>query len=216
MTYQKLPGDKAENIRRLFWTVYVFDKNASLLLGKASQIQDCEIDTRYPSLPLDPSLRPWDESFILGIKLASLQGRIYGDLYSAGAASKSSFERAETISRISSSMEQWRVELESVSEIQLQNSEYCTYGGLTSFQIDDTGVNNQQVFALTRGNWDIMYYSTLTSLFRASSPPGTSTEISSSCFQSARLSLQSHLRCFPQYQEAKLLSESDYVNWYVH
>lgn len=123
MTYQKLQDDKAENIRRLFWTVYVFDKNASLLLGKASQLQDCEIDTKYPSLPLDVSLRPWDESFILGIKLASLQGKIYSDLYSAGSASRSAFEGAETISEIGSSMEQWRADLESVSRIHQQGPE---------------------------------------------------------------------------------------------
>lgn len=118
MTHQNLPAEKAENMRRLFWAVYVFDKNTSLLLGKASQIQDCEIDTRYPLVPLDPSLRPWDESFILGIKLANLQGRIYGDLYSAGASSKSSYDRADAINQLVASMEQWRVDLESVSVIQ--------------------------------------------------------------------------------------------------
>ncbi|CAG8929165.1 unnamed protein product [Penicillium salamii] len=191
MTYQNLPPEKAENMRRLFWAVYVFDKNTSLLLGKASQIQDCEIDARYPLVPLDPSLRPWDESFILGIKLANLQGRIYGDLYSAGAALKSSYDRADTINQLVASMEQWRVDLES---------------------IDSTGVNNQQVFTLSRGNWDIMYYSTLTSIFRAASPQGTGSEINADCFKAARLGLKSHLSCFPQYQEAKLLSESDYVN----
>lgn len=86
---------------------------------------------------------------------------------------------------------------------------------LTVFQIDSTGVNNQQVFTLSRGNWDIMYYSTLTSIFRAASPQGTGSEINADCFRAARLGLKSHLSCFPQYQEAKLLSESDYVNWYI-
>ncbi|CAG8087699.1 unnamed protein product [Penicillium olsonii] len=119
MTYRDFPEGKAENIRRLFWTIYVFDKNTSLLLGKASQIQDCEIDTRYPSLPLDPSLRPWDESFLLGIKLAIIQGRIYSDLYSAGAASKSSFDRADAINKLVVSMEQWRADLESASASEL-------------------------------------------------------------------------------------------------
>ncbi|CAG8267906.1 unnamed protein product [Penicillium salamii] len=176
MTHQNLPAEKAENMRRLFWAVYVFDKNTSLLLGKASQIQDCEIDTRYPLVPLDPSLRPWDESFILGIKLANLQGRIYGDLYSAGASSKSSYDRADAINQLVASMEQWRVDLES---------------------IDSTGVNNQQVFTLSRGNWDIMYYSTLTSIFRAASPQGTGSEINADCFRAARLGLKSHLSCFP-------------------
>lgn len=79
-------------------------------------------------------------------------------------------------------------------------------------QINSSGVNNPQVFHLSRGNWDIMFYSTLTALFRASPGPGGAVQINSQCFHAARLSLQSHLRCLPQYQETRLLSDIDYVN----
>ncbi|KAJ5326382.1 uncharacterized protein N7506_009484 [Penicillium brevicompactum] len=115
MTYKNLSNEKSQNIQRLFWTVYVYDKNVSLLLGKASQIRDSEIDAPYPSLPLDSSLRAWDESFMYGIRLARLQGMIYDKLYSAEAASKSSSQRAVTIRQLQESMEQWLSELKNVS-----------------------------------------------------------------------------------------------------
>ncbi|CAI7573210.1 unnamed protein product [Penicillium bialowiezense] len=189
MTYTHIHPELSRHYQRLFWAVYVFDKNVSLLLGKASQLRDSEIDTEYPPLPRACSLRPWDESFLCGIRLASLQGRIYDELYSAEAASKSSSQRALTIGQLQESLEKWLDELKN---------------------IDSAGVNNEQVFALTRGNWDIMYYSTLTTLHCATSLPAT--EINAACFQAARLSLEAHLRLFPKYQEAKLLSDSDYIN----
>lgn len=92
-TYRKMKADEASNSRRLFWTTYVFDNNVSFLIGRASRIRDFEIDTEHPTASKDPSLRPWDESFILGIKLASIQGQIYTSLYSAAGLRKSVSER---------------------------------------------------------------------------------------------------------------------------
>lgn len=61
-----------------------------------------------------------------------------------------------------------------------------------------------------------MYYSTFTSLLRAPTTSGMEgTEISSQCFQVARLSLQSHLRCFNNYQTSGFLSDANYANWYA-
>lgn len=74
-TYRNLDSTYAEAIRRIFWTIYVFDKNTALLLGRASHVQDFEIDVQYPPLTQDPSLRPWNEAFILAIRLAKIQGR---------------------------------------------------------------------------------------------------------------------------------------------
>lgn len=89
------------------------------MLGRASRIQDFDIDAGYPEASSDPTLRPWDESFILGIKLASLQGQIYTALYSATGLKKSLSERSADISRLSSLLEQWRIELEEVNHVGL-------------------------------------------------------------------------------------------------
>ncbi|KAI0455713.1 hypothetical protein F5B21DRAFT_503002 [Xylaria acuta] len=82
-------------------------------------------------------------------------------------------------------------------------------------QIDSTYVNYPQVFNLSRVYWDIMYDSTLTCLLRASATPSPSDEISSQCFQAARLSLKSHLSCFSRYTPSSVLSDADFANWLV-
>ncbi|OQE35353.1 hypothetical protein PENCOP_c013G02517 [Penicillium coprophilum] len=191
-TYQNFSSSKAESIRRLFWTVYTFDKNMSLVLGRASHMQSLGIDSQYPTVSTDLALRAWDESFVMGIRLAELQGRIFADLYSTTTMAKAPSERAQIISDLSAAMEKWHLELE---------------------QIDSEGVNNPHVFHLSRGNWDILFYSTLTLLFHASSTNGVELQISSHCFNAARNSLRAHLDFFPQYQKSQLLSDDDYFNW---
>ena len=71
------------------------------------------------------------------------------------------------------------------------------------------------MFDLSRGNWDILFYSTLTLLFHACSAVGVELQISPHCFNAARNSLQAHLNFFPQYQKSQLLSDADYFNWYA-
>lgn len=87
---------------------------------------------------------------------------------------------------------------------------------LTAKQIDGTGINHAQVYELSRRSWDIMYYSTLTLVLRASSLSRSATELNSQCFQAARSALDSHLTCFQKYERAEspgILTESDYANW---
>ncbi|PYH87092.1 hypothetical protein BO82DRAFT_324445 [Aspergillus uvarum CBS 121591] len=187
-SYRNIPSGKADSIRRLFWTVYCFDKNMSLLLGRVSNLHGLAIDTRHPATATDRALRPWDESFIMGIRLAELQDQVLTGLYSPGAASKGPLERARLIRDLTAAMEEWRVAF-------------------------TQAVNNPQVFHLSRGNWDIAYYSTLTLLHHASSATETGLFVSSPCVHAARKSLQAHLQCFPQYQDSRLLSDGEYINW---
>lgn len=114
LTYSNVPSSQADNIRRLFWTVYAFDKNMSLVLGRVSNMQSVEIDTHHPIVSSDLALRAWDESFIKGINLAELQGRIFAGLYCNVTMVRDSFERTQLISDLAASMEQWHDELEQV------------------------------------------------------------------------------------------------------
>ncbi|RAH48306.1 fungal specific transcription factor domain-containing protein [Aspergillus brunneoviolaceus CBS 621.78] len=191
-SYRNIPSGKADSIRRLFWTVYCFDKNMSLLLGRVSSLHGLTIDTRYPSTATDQALRPWDESFIMGIRLAELQDRVLTGLYSPETAIKDSSERARLVRDLAAAMDEWRVQFT---------------------QIIAEAVNHPEVFHLSRGNWDMAYYSTLTLLYHASSTTETGLYISSQCVHAARNSLQAHLQCFPQYQESRLLSDGEYINW---
>lgn len=195
MTYRSDTRRIAEQKRRIFWSLYIFDKNMSLLLGRASNIQDSEIDVQYPSLSTDPAQLPWDRWYLMAILLAKEQGRIYETQYSAAALKTPTATREHHINELSVALQQWRTNLE---------------------QIDPSRVKHPEIFALSRHHWDIMYYSTLTSLLRASTTSGVGAEISSPCFQAARSSLQSHLRCFSGYQITEIVSDKDFADWVLH
>lgn len=116
VTYQNEQADRQEHMRRFFWTIYVFDKNMSLLQGHASNIQDFEIDAQYPIPSRNAATRPWDESFIVGIKLARIQGQIYDKLYSTAAVKYDYSIRKECIDTLDAAMIELRAELEQVHE----------------------------------------------------------------------------------------------------
>ncbi|KAJ8132513.1 hypothetical protein O1611_g1108 [Lasiodiplodia mahajangana] len=191
-------GDRTEvshTKRRLFWSLYVFDKNMSLLLGRSSSFQDIEIDAQYPPLSADQGRKPWDEWFHLAIRLSKVQGQIYDRLYSVVGMQTEASERRHHIESLELVLHHWRTDLE---------------------QIDSTHANYPQVFSLSRTHWDIMYYSTLTCLLRASATPTSGGEISSECFQAARQSLKSHLFCFSGYNSSNMLSDADFANWVLY
>jgi hypothetical protein len=188
-TYLQMAPQELERIRRVFWTVYTFDKNMSLVLGRASFMQSLDIDAQRPKVSLDPALRAWDESFIMGIRLAELQGRIF-NLYSPITMTRDTSAREPLVQDLALAMEKWYLELK---------------------QINPEGVNSARIYSLSRGNWEILFYSTQTLLFHASS--GLGGGISAQCFAAAQSSLRAHLDVFPRYQEAQLLSAADYCNW---
>ncbi|KAF5005909.1 hypothetical protein FDECE_7667 [Fusarium decemcellulare] len=195
ITYQRDQSGYAECKRRLFWTLYVFDKNASLIFGHASKVQDFEVDTQYPALSSEPGQRPWDMWFRLAIRLAKVQGQTYDRLYSAAGLQATPAERKQHLDLLTADMYKWRDDLE---------------------RLDMSRANYPQVFALSKIHWDLMYYSTLTSLLRAPVTPGMGGEISTQCFQAARLSLHNHLLCFTGYHTSKLFTEADFANWVLH
>lgn len=73
-----------------------------------------------------------------------------------------------------------------------------------------------EIFELSNKTWDVLHYSTLTSLLRAGSTATNGGEIGPECFEAARLSLESHLQCFPGYSDSDVLTVADYANWFVN
>lgn len=53
----------------------------------------------------------------------------------------------------------------------------------------------------------------MTSLLRVPATPGEGMNMSSQCFQAARMALHNHLRCFSGYGGSNWVSQSEYVNW---
>ncbi|KAI9035782.1 fungal specific transcription factor domain-containing protein [Aspergillus affinis] len=158
-------------MRRLFWTVYTFDRNVALLMGRALYLQDIEIDTRHPEISADPA--------------------IYGRLYSTVALAADPAVRAQHIRELATELHRWFFELK---------------------RIDGSQVNYPQIYQLSRKNWDILYYSSLTSTLRASSTSGSGSDINSDCLKAARLALYGYLDCMPAYDVPGYLSSVEYAN----
>lgn len=79
-------------------------------------MQDFDIDAQYPAITRDPAVRPWDESFVMGIRLAKLQGEIYDKLYSAEASQSSHPERMRRVHGLALDIQQWYAEFKEVSK----------------------------------------------------------------------------------------------------
>ncbi|KAF3052369.1 hypothetical protein E8E11_011025 [Didymella keratinophila] len=109
--YQTFQNDEEEERNskvHLFWIIYMFDKQLSLRLGRASVIQDWDM-----SLPLITST-PTPAAMALGasqmmaywIKLAKVQGQTYEKLFSPAAFLKNPEERIRTSMNLINAMNQ--------------------------------------------------------------------------------------------------------------
>ena len=91
--------------RRIFWFVYVLERDISLQLGRSSQIQDDDINTPKPEPSMDAGRRPWDILVLRCIESAKIEGRIYRDLFCAAALDKPSAVRAQRARTLASDLE---------------------------------------------------------------------------------------------------------------
>lgn len=78
-------SDEKAQKKSLFWTIYITEKMLSLRLGRPSTLRDQDITLARPD-----AKRPYSSSFLAQlapgwISVASIQGRIYDDIYSPGA-----------------------------------------------------------------------------------------------------------------------------------
>ena len=75
------PQTRARKIN-LFWFLYSMDKGLCLRLGRASCIQDYDIAVPMPILEAGENFSSGNKLVKFWCRLASIQGRIYEDLYS--------------------------------------------------------------------------------------------------------------------------------------
>lgn len=87
----------SSNSRRLFWCVYMLEKGVSMFFGRASALQDADIDVAPPVFSHKQPFERWDRLFEAGIKLAKIQERIYNDLYSRKSLELGQTERENKI-----------------------------------------------------------------------------------------------------------------------
>ncbi|KAH8131270.1 fungal-specific transcription factor domain-containing protein [Trichoderma asperelloides] len=115
-----LTASQAEKRRRVFWKVYILDKDISLRTGRPFGQDDDDMDVRLPS---NASLELGSlDLFNCRIGLAIVQGQVYKQLYSVRAERQTATQRAIAAQELSSLLSYWK----SKSSAQLELPEDST------------------------------------------------------------------------------------------
>ena len=93
----------------LFWMVYFLEKTLCLRLGRSSTIPDCDITAPWPG-DLQVSRSYALDYFHQQVKLASLAGRIYQQLYSGNALQLPAEVRTNQALELSQQLNRYGVE----------------------------------------------------------------------------------------------------------
>ncbi|KAL6861976.1 fungal-specific transcription factor domain-containing protein [Trichoderma novae-zelandiae] len=101
-----LTESQAEKRRRVFWKVYILDKDISLRTGRPFGQDDDDMDVRLPS---NASLEPGNQDlFNCRIGLALVQGQVYKQLYSVRAGRQTATRRAIAAQELGSLLSYWK------------------------------------------------------------------------------------------------------------
>lgn len=101
-----LTESQAEKRRRVFWKVYILDKDISLRTGRPFGQDDDDMDVRLPS---NTSLEAGNlDLFNCRIGLALVQGQVYKQLYSVRAERQTATQRAIAAQELSSLLSYWK------------------------------------------------------------------------------------------------------------
>ncbi|KAF9891869.1 hypothetical protein FE257_003354 [Aspergillus nanangensis] len=190
-----LTGDTssiAESKRHAFWALYTVDKNISLNMGMTSHFQDHDIDADPITPSNDARFRPWDLMSLVTVEFAAIQGRVYDELYSVAASRASDQLRLASIEKLSSDLIAVRDKLLAIDVSQ--------------------GLYAESLHGMAACA-DFITYSVLTVIYRAQTRPHDAMAISSQCYETAALALNSHLKCFTYFRDRQTHKQTEYVNW---
>jgi hypothetical protein len=117
-----LSFNETKNRRDIFRIIYVFEKGMSLRFGRPSVLSDEDILMSLPEddpeqyFPIYPCRQPTGDSpmvngFVLSVRLAVLESKIYRELYSESAKKKSERTISDSINKLDLELQQWKDEL---------------------------------------------------------------------------------------------------------
>ncbi|KAE8354926.1 C6 transcription factor [Aspergillus coremiiformis] len=186
------PSTLAETKRHAFWLLYTIDKNISLNLGFTSHFQDHDIDTDFFAPSDHQQYRPWDLMTLVTAEFATIQGRVYDELYSIAASRATNEKRLNAIEKLSMDLIAVRDKLLAID---------------VSAGLYADSLHGMAACA------DFITYSVLTVIYRAETRPRNAMAISSRCYEAATLALHSHLKCFTYFRGRQTHKQMEYVHW---
>ncbi|KAL4785970.1 hypothetical protein BJX76DRAFT_366431 [Aspergillus varians] len=195
------PEEKAQK-RNLFWTIYMTEKMLSLRLGRSSTFRDQDITLIRPGMER-PSGSFLAELAPGWINMASIQGRIYDEIFSPGALMQPPHIRISRARALAAEL-----------ETAMQHSQDIH---------DHYEANKWQVLGLdyheiARRSDRVIGLSMLTLIYRSIAPGKSSTsEFCQECIDAARDTLQEHDRCVAVITKArgKTVYLETYINWAI-
>ncbi|KAJ8117004.1 hypothetical protein OPT61_g1688 [Boeremia exigua] len=206
-TFQNDDEEERNSKIHLFWMIYMYDKQLSLRLGRASVIQDW--DMSLPLITPTPSTAKLafggSQMLSYWIKVAKVQGKTYKKLFSPAAFLRSPEERLSTaIDLISALNQAWyeRGEATIMDFAHLTTAEgFAKRGKMAMASPNETELPSQRSFERVEDVFFhadvVMHYSTCALIQRAvSSDSGT---FSQECLGYARAALIAHERCNAQF-----------------
>ncbi|KAK5031252.1 hypothetical protein LTS07_004987 [Exophiala sideris] len=117
--------------QRVFWILYVIDKDMSIRIGRPSAIDDDDAEIEIVSqpsqgeisIPTSTGERGNFYPFQSLCSLALIQSRIFHELYAAKARNNTTAERLESISKLDAELHDWKEQIP--SEIRPENPIHC-------------------------------------------------------------------------------------------
>ncbi|KAL4815239.1 hypothetical protein BDW67DRAFT_164736 [Aspergillus spinulosporus] len=197
------PEERAKK-SNMFWTIYMTEKTLSLRLGRLSTFRDQDI-----TLPRPGTERPHG-SFLAElvpgwVTIASIQGRIYDDIYSPGSLMQPPHTRASRAQALASELK---------TAIQHLQDIHNHYGASKAQAL------GPEFHEIARRSDRVIGLSMLTLVYRSIPPEKSSASASAfcqECIDAARETLAEHDRCVAAIIRArgKTVFLETYINWSI-
>ncbi|KAL2831518.1 hypothetical protein BDW59DRAFT_182171 [Aspergillus cavernicola] len=195
------PEEKAQR-RDLFWIIYMTEKMLSLRLGRPSTFRDQDITLTRPGMQR-PSGSFLAELAPGWINMASIQGRIYDDVYSPGALMQPLHIRIYRARALAA---------------ELKTAMQHTQGIHDHYKASKGQVLGLDYHEIARRSDRVIGLSMLTLIYRSITPEKPSTSaFCQECIDAARDTLQEHDRCVAVITKArgKTVCLEAYINWTI-
>jgi len=216
---------------RLFWGLYVLEKSLALRLGRASVLQDCDISLSRPDKREDGD-KPWDGDgpwhicMAYTCEMASIQGRVYTQLYSPGALLEEDSTRASRaldlasdILKLSGSQPHERVP-DSVKRH--LSAELFDPDGLDQYRKSPLGAVEEAITSTNISSeylvdcLQVQQLCVLTLVYRAMPvPKGSSSAFTQDCIDTARESLALHQKIIGAIPASNTNMIDMYFSWTI-